>query len=223
MNEEKRNVTENITEEDPDREKTAGDPGEPSPNAPSAAGEVTIPRVELEELKEKAEERDRFFQQLQRTVADYDNYQKRVKRDRPIWEAAEVRKFLLDFLPAMDDFRRILSAVEESISQEELTTVLKLLGEKLSKILSDWKVEAIATEGEAFDPNLHEALRQEPSDEVEPGRVLSEIRKGYTMNGNVLRAAQVVVACGSSQAEVPSCENGGEESAHSQEGGAEES
>ena len=183
---------EKVTEQEPTRE--ASPPGEDT--APPEDRTVTLSPEEYEELKTKAEERDRFFQQLQRTVADFDNYQKRVKRDRPLWEIAKLRRFLLDLLPAVDDLERILNAAAEDISKDDLITALGLLGEKMKKILADWDVERIESEGEAFDPNRHEALRQESADGVDSGSVLSELRRGYTLKGNVLRAAQVVVAAG---------------------------
>jgi molecular chaperone GrpE len=156
---------------------------------------VTIDRAEYEALKERAEERDRLFQQLQRTAADFENYQKRVKRDRPQWEQERVKRFLRDLLPALDDLGRLIGAVEEGgIPAEEVRTVLGLLKEKVGKIFADWSIEGIPAEGEAFDPRLHEALRQEVTDRVDPGRIVEELRPGYTVDGSVLRAAQVVVA-----------------------------
>ena len=193
MSEDKQKATDKVAEQEPGGEGAENGSMENSETA-SPADAVTIPADDYAALKEKAEERDRFFQQLQRTVADYDNYQKRVKRDRPTWETARVRRFFLDFLPALDDLGRILAAVEEDISRDEIVTVLRLLGEKFNKICADWKVERIPAEGEPFDPNLHEALRQEPTEELDAGSILAEIRKGYTLDGTVLRAAQVVVA-----------------------------
>jgi len=163
--------------------------------APPAEEEtVTLSRSEYEELKRKAEERDRFFQQLQRTAADFENYRKRVTRDRPSWEKAKIRRFLQDLLPAADDLERIIAAVNDGMSVEEIRKVLGLLNDKVKKVFTDWKIETIPTDGTSFDPNLHEAIRQVETEDAPSGSILEVVRKGYTMDGTILRAAQVVVA-----------------------------
>ena len=166
-------------------------PGGADSGAPDV---VTLPRAEFEALSKKGEERDRLFEQLQRAVADFDNYQKRVKRDRPAWETERIRRFLLDFLPVGDDLKRLGTFVDVDVPLADVRRVVGLLRDKLEKIFADWKIEQIATEGSPFDPNLHEALREEVTDEVPAGTVFEEVRSGYSMNGAVVRAAQVVVA-----------------------------
>jgi molecular chaperone GrpE len=167
---------------------------EPSAEAPAETETVTLALAEFDALQQKAEERDRLFQQLQRAVADFDNYQKRVKRDRPQWEADTIRRFLADFLPVVDDFDRLRAALATGLPAEDVRRVVSLIAEKMAKVLADWKIESIPGVGAEFDPALHEALRQEATGAAAPGSVVEEIRKGYTMDGVVLRAAQVVVA-----------------------------
>lgn len=167
-----------------------GEQGESTAKEPT----VTIPQAEYAALKEKAGERDRFLEQLQRTAADFDNFQKRIKRDRPLWETQKVRTFVRDLLPAVDDLQRLMNAVGGSLKREEIEKVLRLLSDKLTGILSSWKIEPIETKDSQFDPTVHEALREEVTTEAPTGTVLEEVRKGYTMDGTVLRPAQVVVA-----------------------------
>ncbi len=182
MTEEKRKLP---ADSSPERED-GGAPSEPEP--------VTLPREEYDALKGSAAERDELFQKLQRTVADFDNYRKRVQRDRPLWESEKVKRFLRDILPAVDDLQRLMAALDEGISLEEVRTVLGLVSDKVAKTAGEWSIEAVGACGEAFDPNLHEALRQEQTDEIPPGSILEVLRTGYVMDGIVLRAAQVVVA-----------------------------
>jgi molecular chaperone GrpE len=168
--------------------------GEAAPPVAADEAVATVARVELDSLRQKAEERDRFFRDLQRTVADFDNYQKRVRRDRPLWEAERIRRFLLDFLPAVDDIERLQSALAGGLSAADARRAVGLLGDKVAKVLADWKIEPIATAGVPFDPAFHDAIRQEETAAVAPGGILEELRKGYTMGGMVIRASQVVVA-----------------------------
>ncbi len=175
-------------------EKSAEGRNEDRAPSDSEVGEVTLPKEVYQELKSKAEERDRLFQQLQRTVADFENYQKRVKRDRPVWEAAKVRDFVKDLLPVVDDLERLMQAVEGEIDLEEVSKVLKLLRDKLSNVFSHWNIEQVATGDGRFDPQVHEALREEMTEKVPTGTILEVLRPGYVMDGMVIRPAQVVVA-----------------------------
>ncbi len=173
----------------------------PAPQASTAPAEaaaapatVALPAEEVAQLRQKAEERNKLFERLQRTVADYDNYQKRVKRDRQAWEEAKVRQFVREYLPVLDDLERLTAAFKGKLTLEDARTAFTLLEDKWRRILADWQIEAIAAAGAPFDPTFHEAVRFQETDAAPEGSVLEETRRGYTMGGGVLRAAQVVVA-----------------------------
>jgi len=144
----------------------------------------------LAELQAKADENwDRYL----RAAAEVENVRKRASRD-----VEHARKF------AIENFGRELLAVKDSLEMgiahgdsadaasllEGSEATLKLL----SGTLDRFGVIEVDPEGEPFDPELHEAMTMQPSDDVEPGSVLTVIQKGYTLNGRLLRPARVVVA-----------------------------
>jgi molecular chaperone GrpE len=145
---------------------------------------------DLTELQAKADENwDRYL----RAAAEVENVRKRAIRD-----VEHARKF------AIENFGRELLAVSDSlemgIAHGDSADAASLLegSEATLKILSGtlerFGVTEIDPEGEPFDPELHEAMTMQPSDDVEPGSVLTVIQKGYALNGRLLRPARVVVA-----------------------------
>ncbi len=185
------------------KDRTAADAaGETAPaggeaaedGAPAAAASEALPPEDLAQLKRRAEERDKLFERLQRAVADLDNFQKRVKRDRQITEEAKVRQFVKEFLPVVDDIERLDAALEGALSIADVRTALRLLRDKARNVLAGWKIEEIEAVGAQFDPGLHEAVRFHETDAAAAGAVVEDTRRGYTMRGDVLRASQVVVA-----------------------------
>ncbi len=213
-----------LSEEAPSPDKSAGDAVSPSEQNASKADdsrkkegkekEKTIPLKEYERLVDEAKKKDEIFEKLQRKVAEFDNYQKRVRRDRSQWEEHKLKRFMLDFFPAIDDLSRIRDALEGDIDLEEVRKVFSLFEGKINKILADWKIEKIKTVGENFDPAVHEALRQQETDEMEEGKVLFEVSGGYTLNENILKAAKVIVAANADAGQPEDAEGegaGGEE------------
>jgi molecular chaperone GrpE len=165
----------------------AGTPVEKQAQAPDASAK------ELEALKKKAEERDQLHDQLLRTRADYDNYQKRTKR-----EAAEYRDFALsgimnDVLMAIDTLDLALHSAGDSKEVAPLKTGVDLVRGQLEKILTDRGATRIATEG-AFDPRQHEAVLTESHAELAPGQITRELRRGYMFKDRNIRPAQVAVS-----------------------------
>jgi molecular chaperone GrpE len=148
----------------------------------------------LRELKEKASERDKFLDMLQRTRADYLNYQKRALREMDALKTVILCEFIRELLPVLDDFERAIESAETSRDFESLQEGVKLIDNKFRDILKRHDVEPIEVVGEVFDPHLHEALLVEETDEYEDKTVIGEVQKGYKMPGQVLRPSRVKVA-----------------------------
>lgn len=149
-----------------------------------------------QEAKEQKEQLDKkeLLKKLQRVTADFLNYQKRIARnaeDVRVWAKAELIKGLL---PIVDDFEQALEAGKNANDVESLLAGFSLVYEHLQDMLSKQQVEVVKTEGEKFDPAIHEAMLQQASADYEPGTVISELRKGYTMDGRTLRPARVSVS-----------------------------
>jgi molecular chaperone GrpE len=131
---------------------------------------------------------------LQRVTADFANYQKRMARNAEEtrqWARAEM---IRSILPAIDDFEQALEAGKTAQDVESLLEGFKLVHDHLLAMLGKQQVQTIATEGQKFDPAVHEAMLHQESAEHEPGTVMAELRKGYTMNGRTLRPARVTVS-----------------------------
>lgn len=148
---------------------------------------------EVEALRKKAEERDKFVDRLQRLQAEYSNFQKRIKREKKEWADQSAREFLSHFLPLLDDFdgARRPGAARNA---KALIKGIEILRSRLWKILSDWGVEEIPTDGKHFDPKLHEAITQEYSSDAEDGSILDVIQKGYSYKEWIIRPTRVRIA-----------------------------
>jgi molecular chaperone GrpE len=160
--------------------------------------EVERLRDEVEALKE---ERDEMNDRMLRKAADLENLRRRMDREKKRRHEAGKVTVLESMLEVLDDFERSLEAardLEDSEDAEAAYDSLKggveMVFRKFQDELQSLGVEPIEAEGEPFDEQLHEAMMRQPSDEAEPGTVLQEIQKGYTMGDRVLRHSRVVVA-----------------------------
>ena len=150
---------------------------------------------ELLDLKKRLDERDLLVGELLRTRADLDNYQKRVRRERPNWEDHAVRRFVADIIPVVDNFELALaSAARESTDAESLRQGIQMIYQLLQKALADNGVEEIAPLGQPFDPEFHEAVAEEDVSDRRTGDVVGVQQNGYVHKGVVVRPARVVVA-----------------------------
>ena len=150
-------------------------------------------REELARLRPKAQERDAIFEKLQRATADLLNYQKRMRKERESLRQFAVQDLVEALLPCLDNFDHAIAAAESSPDQSLLEGV-KLVEQEFFRVLHNSGVERMDVHNAPFDPNFHEAVIQEDTDEVPHQTVLEELRAGYTLNGRVIRAAQVKVS-----------------------------
>ena len=148
---------------------------------------------ELEQLRRKAEERDAIFEKLQHATADFVNYQKRMNKERESLRQFAVQELVQALVPCLDNFDHAIAAAESSPDQTFLQGV-KLVEQEFVRVLHNFGVERMEVLGQKFDPNFHEAVMQEENDEVAHETILDELRAGYTLNGRVIRAAQVKVS-----------------------------
>jgi molecular chaperone GrpE len=136
---------------------------------------------------------------LLRRQADFENYRKRVERERTESYNRVVAEAARKLLPVMDNLSRALDAersVETSESEEfrHFLHGVQLISKQLSEVLESFGVQPIAAVGERFDPHIHEAVVTEPSDEHEPDTVVEELARGYRIGDRLLRPAMVKVA-----------------------------
>jgi molecular chaperone GrpE len=169
------------------------------------------PEQETSEKKESAEaadqlNKDKRIEELENEVADlkdkllrraaeFENYKRRTENDQLNLLKYAAESFIIRLLPVIDDFERSLQHIDNSRDPESIKTGLKLIYDKLMKVLDEQGVKKIESVGQPFDVNFHEALMQRKADEdVAPHTVLDELEKGYIYKDRVIRHAKVVVS-----------------------------
>ena len=147
---------------------------------------------QLEETKAALEKEKKEYLFL---MADFDNFRKRVLREKAELIKNGAEKALKGILPIVDDFERGLEASKALSDAESIRQGMELIYSKLVKYLSDNGVKAMETTNAVFDPEIHEAVAMVPAaDESQKGLIIDTTQKGYTLNDKVLRHAKVVVA-----------------------------
>ena len=168
-------------------DKPLTDPAD-SPTADADATETTDdPSAELRR------ERDDFKDRLLRKTAEFDNYRKRIERERREQADSSVTDLLESLLLVVDDFDRALT-VEAGPEAEAYRAGVELIHAKLLDMLRKRGVHAIDSLGADFDPNVHQAVMHEASPDHRDGEVIGELRKGYMLGDKLLRPAMVKVA-----------------------------
>lgn len=147
---------------------------------------------QIESLKTQLEERST---QYMRIAADFENYRKRTSKEKEELEVLMKRNTILELLPVVDNFERARSHLKPQ-SDGEMTMHKSYQGvyKQLVDSLKRLGVSPMRPEGQEFDPNLHEAVMREPTDEHPEGTVLEELVRGYFLGERVLRHAMVKVA-----------------------------
>ena len=160
---------------------TVNDQDLPETETASAGGD-------LEELRR---ERDTLQDRLLRTAAEFDNYRKRVERDRRDVADLAVADAVQDLLPIIDNLERALQAAADS---DPLRKGVELIHRQMMDVLRKRGVKHIEVVGADFDPNIHQAVAHEDSESHREGEVMEELQRGYRLGDRLLRASMVKVA-----------------------------
>jgi len=132
--------------------------------------------------------------QYLRLAADFQNYKRRSEQEKSAVYAMANEKFATQLLEVLDNFERALDAETAPPEGDGFGDGMRLVFKQLVGILEKNNVAEIKTEGEAFDPNFHNAVMTEAADGVESGKITKVFQKGYTLNEKVIRPAMVAVA-----------------------------
>jgi molecular chaperone GrpE len=135
-----------------------------------------------------------YLADLQRLKAEFDNYKKRTERERMTSASRASLDLIRRLIPVMDDLDRAIGAAAQDAAAARFTEGLELVRLHFTKALADEGVEEIDAFGQLFDPNLHEAIMQEPSAEHADEHVSEVLRKGYMLGDLVIRPAMVKIA-----------------------------
>jgi molecular chaperone GrpE len=176
------------------------DPGADTEDIPgdddAAASEPQTVRIEADELVQLRSDVQRFRDLALRTQADLENYRKRMAREKEEAVRYANMSLLEDILPVIDNFEFGLQAAKGSNEESSIYQGMEMVYKQIQDFLSRNNVEVIDATGQEFDPGVHEAMGQEPSDEIEQGHVVRQVRKGYKIGPRLLRPANVMVSSG---------------------------
>ena len=155
--------------------------GEPFP-------EADAPTVLSEELETARRERDQYLDALMRLKAEFENSRKRQERERIRTFSMASERLVQELLPVLDNLDRALEAGGDIREGVHATR------DQLAAVLADEGLLPVASDGQPFDPNVHDAVMGQPSDEHEEGTIIQTFQTGYVLNGKPIRPAKVVVA-----------------------------
>lgn len=160
--------------------------------------ETKAPEENLEEVIQKlTEEKDKFYTDYLRAVADQENIRKRSAKEKEEALKFGQESFFKDLLPVLDSLEKAFQGSENQENEKADLTSLRegvdLISKKLLQTLEKNGLKPISSKGEAYNPNLHQAVQTEKSPEVKEAIVKEEYMKGYELHGRLLRACMVSV------------------------------
>jgi len=189
-----------VAEDEPEIEASSQADGSAEQAPPSTGGpevaELVASRAELKRLEGEVKE---LKESLARRQADFENYRKRMERERTETYNRVVADIAAKLLPVLDNLKRALeteASVEAAESDEfrHFLSGVDLIYKQLNGVLDALGVKPVLAEGEQFDPHVHEAVVTEPTDDYEPDTVIQEIVRGFRLGDKLIRPALVKVS-----------------------------
>lgn len=167
-------------------------PAEEEADRGEAAPDLSVVIDELhKQVTEAQAQAAEYKDGWQRSVADFQNYRKRIEAERAETYQSAVSNIIKRYLPIVDDLERALAARPEGLAWAD---GVELIYRKLQSILDSEGIKRIDAEGQMFDPNFHEAIGEEHADGAKSGQVIAVVRNGYMLGDKVIRPAMVRVA-----------------------------
>lgn len=157
-------------------------------------GAATGPDGSGETLDSVRKQRDEYYDLLLRKTAEFENYRKRIERERRDLSEYAGADILKAVLPLVDDLERALHAAATTDSVAAIRTGVELIHKQLLDLLKKKGVTPIESVGQDFDPHIHQAVTQEVSEDHREGEVMQELARGYKLGDRLLRPAMVKVA-----------------------------
>ncbi len=149
---------------------------------------------EQDQPEQRAAERDDYLMRLKRAVADYQNLQKRIEKFRDVTRNGDLKSLSKAILPVADSLALAQEAAEQTEGADNIVEGLKLVVKEFYGALEKLDIRPVPGVGHKFDPHYHEAVMQQPAEDVEPNTVLRELKRGFTLGDIVIRPSKVIVA-----------------------------
>jgi molecular chaperone GrpE len=147
-----------------------------------------------EDIEKVTHERDDYLKHLQRLQADFDNYRKRIQKEKAQLRDFMVQDILTSLLDVIDNMDRALHPDNDTQDVDSYRQGVEMVFQQFINILKDQGLTRVVTDGKVFDPRFHEAIGQIETDEHEPGTIISEFLPGYAINERIIRAPKVQIA-----------------------------
>jgi molecular chaperone GrpE len=168
--------------------------GAGAPPPPAAPDPASLSAEELQSLLDRAAKADEYLSLAQRKQAEFENFRKRAAREATAAQERGATKLAKELLPAVDNLERALQHAPEDLDEHGFLAGVKHVHADLIAALQRAGIEQFSPQGEPFDPTLHEAVAQAPTEGADPGTVVEVYQRGYRVGETVVRPARVVVA-----------------------------
>ena len=153
----------------------------------------------IEKVKTSLELADKNQDLYVRSQAEIENIKKRNQKDKAEWIKYSHESLIKELLPVLDNLEKAIAHTNNESSADAIRDGVELTLKGLKDTLTKSGLEEVAAKGERFDPGIHHAVSQQEDETVEPGTVLEELQKGFTLNQRLIRPAMVVVSKGRSE------------------------
>jgi molecular chaperone GrpE len=163
-------------------------------STPQTDAITAITNQELDKLRKLAGERDQYLELAARMRAEFENYQKRMQREREQDRKYSFGPLAMELLPILDNLDRALQAGKQAGETGPLVQGVAMVQAQFLELLKRNGITRIDADGKPFDPNVHQAVMQKPVDGVEPNTIVQVIEQGFMNQDRVLRPAKVVVS-----------------------------
>lgn len=184
-------------------------------NEKTNSEEESIPETESENLEERVaeleEKNGELNDRLLRRAAEFENYKRRTDNEKTALFKYAAEPFILKVLPIYDDLKRSMEHIDDD-NLESVREGFKMITDKFAQVLDGQGVKKMETVGEEFNYEYHEALLQQPSNDVPANIIIEEVESGYTYKDKVLKHAKVIVSQGKEEVQVVNEEIDKEES-----------
>jgi len=164
------------------------------------ATEAETTAVEATPLEKAEAEALEMKSRWLRSVADMENYRKRIGREKQDIIRSAGASVVESLLPVLDNMKLGLQAAENHPEAKDVTIGFKMVDDQLKRALNEQGLEELIPDGEAFDPNFHECISHQSSSEIKEDIVIQTVRAGYRLNDRLIRAASVIVSSGPEEA-----------------------
>lgn len=149
--------------------------------------------VSMEDYQKLLKELEETKERLLRVQAEYDNFRKRTQREKEAAFKYRAQEVIEELLPVMDNFERALQVEAKDEAAKNIIQGVDMIYRQLQTVLENQGVKEIKTDGEIFDPNLHQAIAQVNEEGFESGQITETLQKGYELKDRVIRPAMVKV------------------------------